>query len=68
MKSQRPVASPALVGHVTPCPPRLQLARAKFPRRHLPDPLPIKTLIEFPAPTSEFGIKSRWIAPAASFQ
>jgi len=55
MKSNRHVASPSLVGRVTPCAPRLPPALAKFPRRRLPDPLPSKTLIEFPAPTSEFG-------------
>jgi hypothetical protein len=43
MKSNRPVASPSLVGRVTPCAPRQPPARAKFPRRRLPDPLPIKT-------------------------
>ena len=52
MKSKSPVASPSLVGRVTPCAPRLQPARAKFPRRRLPDPLPIKTLLEFPVPLS----------------
>jgi hypothetical protein len=46
MKSNRPVASPSLVGRVTPCAPRLPPARAKFRRRRLPDPLPIKTLLE----------------------
>jgi len=47
---------PSAVGRVTPCAPRLPPARAKFPRRRLPDPLPIKTLLEFPVPTSEFGL------------
>ena len=46
---------PGAVGRVTPCAPRLQPAGAKFPRRRLPDPQPIKTLLEFPVPTSKFG-------------
>jgi hypothetical protein len=54
MKSKSHVAGPSLVGRVTPCAPRLPPARAKFPRRRLPDPPPIKTLIEFPVPTSVF--------------
>ena len=53
---QRNVANPWVVGRVTPCAPRLPPAPAKFPQRRLPDPLPIKTLLEFPAPTSEFGL------------
>jgi len=55
MKSKSHVTGPSLVGRVTPCAPRLQPAGAKFPRRRLPDPLPSKTLLEFSAPTSEFG-------------
>ena len=55
--TQRIVANPWVVGRVTPFAPRLPPARAKFPRRRLPDPLPIKTLLEFPGPTSEFGFK-----------
>jgi hypothetical protein len=55
IQRQRHVASPSLVGRVTPCAPRLQPAGAKFPRHRLPDPLPSKTLIEFPVPTSELG-------------
>jgi len=58
MKSKRQVASPSLVGRVTPSAPRLPPAGAKFPRRRLPDPLPIKTLIEFPVPTSKFGLNN----------
>ena len=54
--TQRNVANPWVVGRVTPCAPRLPPARAKFPRRRLPDPLPIKTWLEFPVPTSEFGL------------
>ena len=46
---------PAAVGRVTPCAPGLPPARAKFSRRRLPAPLPIKTWLEFPAPTPEFG-------------
>jgi hypothetical protein len=59
MKSNRHVASPSLVGRVTPGTPRLPPAGAKFPRRRVPDPLPIKTLIEFPVPTLEFGFNRR---------
>jgi len=54
--TQHIAANPRVVGRVTPCAPRLPPARAKFPRRRLPDPLPIKTLLEFPVPTSEFGL------------
>jgi len=54
--TQRIIANPRLVGRVTPCAPRLPPARAKFPRRRLPDPLPIKTWLAFPVPTSEFGL------------
>jgi len=54
--TQRIVANPWVVGRVTPFAPRLPPARAKFPRRRLPDPLPIKTWLEFPVPTSEFGL------------
>jgi len=47
---------PMEVGRVTPCAPRLPPAGAKFPWCRLPDPLPIKTLVEFPAQTSEFEL------------
>jgi hypothetical protein len=46
-----------LVGRVTPCAPRLQRAVAKYPRRRIPDPLSIKSLLNFPVPTSAFGLK-----------
>jgi len=62
MKSKSHVAGPSLVGRVTPCTPRLPPAGAKFPRPRLPDPLPIKTLIEFPTPTTEFGFKRPTLA------
>jgi len=52
---EKPCREPGAVGRVTPCAPRLQRAGAKFPRRRLPDPQPIKTLLEFPVPTSKFG-------------
>ena len=52
---EKPCREPGAVGRVTPCAPRLQPAVAKFPRRRLPDPQPIKTLLEFPVPTSDFG-------------
>ena len=48
---------PGAVGRVTPCAPRLQPAGANFPRRRLPDPLPIKTFLEFPRPN--FGVRVR---------
>jgi len=54
---EKPCREPGAVGRVTPCAPRLQPAGAKFPRRRLPDPQPIKTLLEFPVPTSDFGFK-----------
>ena len=54
-ETSRPHAIPWAVGRVTPCAPRLPPAGAKFPRRRLPDPQPIKTLLEFPVPTSKFG-------------
>jgi hypothetical protein len=54
-ETSRPHAIPWAVGRVTPCAPRLPPAGAKFPRHRLPDLLPSKTLLEFPAPTSEFG-------------
>ena len=41
-----------LVGRVTPCAPRLQPTSANFPRRRIPDALPIN-----PVPTSEFGFR-----------
>jgi len=44
-------------GRVTPCAPRLQPAGAKFPWHPLPGPLAIKTFLEFPVRTSEFGLK-----------
>jgi hypothetical protein len=37
--------------------PKVAPLATNFPRRRLPDPLPIKTLLEFPVPTSEFGLK-----------
>jgi len=52
---ERTCRAPSAVGRVTPCAPRLQPAGAKFPRRRLPDPLPIQTLLEFSVPTSFFG-------------
>ena len=55
--------APSAVGRVTPCAPRLQPARAKFPWRPLPDPLSIKIFLEFAVPTSEFGL-SRAGSPA----
>jgi hypothetical protein len=48
--------APSAVGRVTPCAPRLQPAGTKFPGLRLPDPLSIKTLLEWPEPTSEFTI------------
>ena len=53
---ERTCRAPSAVGRVTPCAPRLQPAGAKFPRRRLPDPLPIQTLLEFSLPTSFFGL------------
>jgi len=53
---ERTCREPSAVGRVTPCAPRLQPAGARFPRRRLPDPLPIKPLLEFSAPTSFFGL------------
>ena len=53
---ERTCRAPSAVGRVTPCAPRLQPAGAKFPRRRLPDPLPIQTLLEFSVPTSFFGL------------
>ena len=43
MKSKSPVASPTLVGRVTPCAPRLQPAGASFPWHRPPNPQPIQT-------------------------
>ena len=57
MKSKSHVAGPSLVGRVTPCAPRLPPAGANFPRRRLPNPLPIRTLSWFP-PTTKSGIKT----------
>ena len=56
--------APSAVGRVTPCAPRLQPAGAKFPSRRLPDPLSIKTFLEFPVRTSEFGVAA-WVEPAS---
>jgi len=53
---ERTCRAPSAVGRVTPCAPRLPPAGAKFPRRRLPDPLPIQTLLEFSVPTSFFGL------------
>jgi len=47
---------PTTVGRVTPCAPRLPPAGAKFSWRRLPDPRSIKTFLELPVPTSEFGL------------
>ena len=60
---EKPCREPGAVGRVTPCTPRLQPAGAKLPRRRPPDPLPVKTFLKFPVPTSEFGLKPR---PAGS--
>jgi hypothetical protein len=54
---ERTCRAPGAVGRVTPCAPRLQPAGANFPRRRLPDPLPIKTFLEFPRPN--FGVRVR---------
>jgi len=40
---------PKAVGRVTPCAPRRQPAGAKSPRRRLPDPPPMKTLLRVAA-------------------
>jgi len=55
---EKPCRAPSAVGRVTPCTPRRQPAGAKLPRRRPPDPLPIKTFLEFPVPTWEFGFSA----------
>ena len=45
--TQRIAANPWAVGRVTPCAPRLQPMGTNFPRRRLPNPLPITAFLEF---------------------
>jgi hypothetical protein len=62
---ERTCRAPTAVGRVTPCAPRLPPAGANFPRRRLPNPLPIKTFLPFPIPTSDSGLnKGKSLASA----
>ena len=48
---ERRCREPSVVGRVTPCPPRLQPSPAIFPRRHIFNPLPIRTFPMLPRPS-----------------
>jgi len=56
---EKPCRVPMVVGRVTPCAPRLQPECTKYPRRRLPNPLPINAFSMFPRHNLGIGLKTR---------